>query len=159
MAGRREQLAREVRARLRQQTPLEWTPTPAWFIGGEVDILLPTDGVDLATITKAVYVAAIKEAVAARELRKDHLEPEQQEASWRRFVAWREGDHGPHIDAAKQPVAPQQPVSSAVETYGHEGGTNRRSTLETLTEMDDRHDDERQRLLRVAQAAPVRYFT
>jgi hypothetical protein len=156
MAGRREQLAREVRARLQQQKTLEWTPTPAWFIGGEVNIVLPDDGVDLAPITKAVYVAAIKEAVAARELTKDYLEPEVQEASWARFVAWREGDHGPHIDAAKQPAAAPQPATPAVETYVQEGGTQRRSDPTTWQEPD--RETEQQRLTRIANSVPVRYF-
>jgi hypothetical protein len=156
MAGRREQLAREVRARLQQQKALEWTPTPAWFIGGQADIVLPDDGVDLAPITRAVYVAAIKEAVAARELTKDYLEPEVQERSWARFVAWREGNHGPHMDAAKRPAPPPQPTVPATETYGHEGATDRRSSRETWQEPD--RETEQQRLTRIANNVETRWF-
>jgi len=147
---------REIRAQAVQE--LTWVAWPAWFIGGEVDCLLPVEDIDLSTITQAVYLEAIEEAVAAGELRKDSLEAAWQERSWARFVAWREGDHGPHIDAAKQPVAPQQPAATTVETYGHEGGTNRRSSPET-PEVEDRWEQERLRLLAIANASPIRYFT
>jgi hypothetical protein len=146
------------RLRALATAPPLWVPTPAWFIGGGVDILLPDDGVDLAPITKAVYVAAIKEAVAARELTKEYLEAEQQERSWARFVAWREGDHGPHIDAPKQPTPPQSIGSTLVESYGSEGGPRQRRDLEA-ERADDERELERQRLLRIANEAGVRWFT
>jgi hypothetical protein len=102
MAGRREQLAREVRARLQQHRELEWVVSPAWALGGTAIVTPAGDGprcddtAALATVTQAEYLAALSAAVAAGELTREHLEPEQQEASWRRFVAYREGDHGPH---------------------------------------------------------------
>jgi hypothetical protein len=136
---------REIRAQAVQE--LTWTPTPAWFIGGQVDILLPVEGVDLTA------------AVEDRELGRDYLEADRVALSWARFTAWREGDHGPHIDAVKQPAAPPQPTAPATEHYSHEGGTNRRSSPETWTQMEDRHDEERQRLLKIANEAGPRWFT
>jgi hypothetical protein len=156
---RTKKTRRELEAvRVRAVAPLTWTPTPAWFIGGDVDILLPVEDVDLTVITKAEYLAALTAAVEDRELGRDYLEADRAALSWARVVAWREGDHGPHIDAAKQPVAKQQPTAPTGERYGNEGGVNRRASLET-PEPDDPYEAERQRFLRIAQAAPVKYFT
>jgi hypothetical protein len=133
---------------------LTWVPTPAWFIGGQVDILLPVEDVDLTSITKAVYVAAVEEAVEAGELRKESLEPEWQERSWARFIAWSKGDHGPHVQQQQAPPRPS--VEPAVETYPSDRGP--RQPRET-TAVEDRWDEERRRLIEIANRAPVRYFT
>src|SRR6266851_2181788 len=139
---------REIRAAAVQE--LTWTPTPAWFIGGEVDILLPVEDVDLSTITQAVYLEAIEEAVGARELPRDYLETDRVALSWARFVAWHEGDHGPHIDAAKQPAPlPQTPAAPAVEDRLYESGPRQHRDLEAerrLSTLDDEHQAEQQRL-------------
>ena len=73
MAGRREQLAREVRARLRQNVELEWCPLPGWAFGSEVDILLPIgprgDDIRLAAKNKDEHAknkALIEERKKAR---------------------------------------------------------------------------------------------
>jgi len=120
MPGRRQQLAREVRARLQQHRELEWVLSPAWALGGTAIVTPAGDGprcddtAALATVTQAEYLAALAAAVQAGDLSTDYLEAAQQEASWQRFVAYREGDHGPHrchcspACLAKHPKAPQR---------------------------------------------------
>jgi hypothetical protein len=149
---------REIRAQAVQE--LTWTPTPAWFIGGEVDILLPVEDVDLTSITKAEYLAALTAAVEDRELGRDYLEADRVALSWARFVAWREGDHGPHIDAAKQPApSSPQPTVPAAEDGLYESGPRQRRDLEAERARDDEREFERQRLLRIANEAGPRWFT
>lgn len=171
MPGRRQQLAREVRARLQQHRELEWVAQPAWALGEAIvtpvgDGPRGDDTAAMATVTKAEYLAALIKAVEAGEITKDFLGPEQQEASWQRFEAYRAGDHGPHLChcsaacIAKLPAPlPQTSVEPAGEVFVHEGGVNRRADLETQITPNDRDEAERLRLLRIAQAAPVQFFT
>ena len=148
------------RLRAQAAAPLEFVAWPAWFIGGEVDLLLPVEDIDLSTITQAIYREAIEEAVEAGELRKDSLEAAWQERSWARFIAWREGDHGPHIDAAKH-HAPTPPPSTvpAAEVYSNEPGVHYRERgLEPRREVEDRYQAEQDRLLRIANSVEPRWF-
>jgi hypothetical protein len=160
-------------ARLRSRTELEWVPTPAWVLGGDAEILTPAGdgprGDDTAAMTKVIrgdYVTALKVAVATGELRADYLEPETQARSWARFVAYREGDHGPHPCScssaciAKLPKAPPRPSAGpAVEAWPQDTGPRQRRDLEAERSRDDEREAERQRLLKIANEAGIRYFT
>jgi hypothetical protein len=103
MSGRRQQLAREVRARLQQNVELEWCPLPGWAFGSDVDILLPIgprgDDIRLAAkTTRAEYLAAIQvsvEATGGDQIDRRYLDPVMAEKSWQRFLLYRDqGDHG-----------------------------------------------------------------
>jgi hypothetical protein len=98
--------------------------------------------------------------VEDRELGRDYLEADRVALSWARFVAWRDGDHGPHIDAAKQTALPPPPSTvPAVEDGLYEGGPRQRRDLEAERSRDDEREFERQRLLKIANEAGIRYFT
>jgi hypothetical protein len=152
MSGRRQQLAREVRARLQQHRELEWAPLPAWFLGGDADIVAPinqqggNDTAAMATVTKADYLAALKAAVEARDVGPHHLEPEIAERSWERFLAYRDQrDHGPHCecpdDARRYPRPAPTPRPSAgpvVRAWSSEGGPRQTRDLESERAHDER---------------------
>lgn len=160
---------REVRAQA-TAPPLEWCPMPAWALGSDVDILVPVgqDGDDIhlaANTTRAEYVAALKAAVEAHELRSEYLQPEWQARSWSRFVAYRDGDHGPHpcwcspACLAKHPKdPPRAPSAPAVEHYRSEGGPRQPRDLEAERSRDDERELERLRLLKIANNAGPRWF-
>jgi len=140
-------------ARAEDRRPITWIPTPAWAIGGDVDILTPDRGTDLSTITRPQYLAALERA---------GFQPEQHERSWARFVAYREGDHGLGCTCtpaciAKRPLPPApRPTTLLIELdeYGLPRHPGDRATPET-----DRYEQEKHRLLAIARAAGDRWFT
>jgi hypothetical protein len=170
---------REIRA-AKATGPLEWLELPGWVLGAGSPSILATvgphgDDITLAAdVSREEYLTAVAAGVEADDLGRQYRDPDQAEASWLRFQLYRDHDvHGAgercwragtcHVETHRllppsDPPSPQ-PTVPATEHYGHEGGTNRRSSPETWTQMEDRHDEERQRLLRIANAAPIRYFT
>jgi hypothetical protein len=126
-----------------------------------VDIVSPIgdgprgdDVAAMAQVTRAEYAAAAQEAGI-----------NDCDASWARFQAYRDGDHGPYdcwcspACLAKHPQAPPRaPAAPAAEHYRSEGGPRQPRHLEAERARDDEHELERQRLLRIANEAGPRWF-
>jgi hypothetical protein len=147
--------------------------TPAWVLGSDIDILMPVgegprgdDVAAMATVTRAEYLQALEQAVEVSDLRADYLEPEWQERSWARFVAFREGEHAVGCECcdacrAKRPAPappPLSPTVPAAEDRLYESGPRQRRSLATEHETESPYQAEQRRLRQIAAEAPIRYF-
>jgi len=162
VAGRREQLAREVRARLRQQAELKWMVTPDWASPGEITILMASgaDRAALLAVTKAVYLAALAAHAPAV------IKAGQGGASWASFQ---------DCLHERGPFAPGEAEKRAAEWQRQQAAkkASRTPLLEGLLDPDasdldsrstptspeaDRHLAEQQRLNRIANSVETRWF-
>ncbi len=160
MAGRREQLAREVRARLRQQAELTWAVVPYWACeAGLAYLWVYHQPEQVAAVTRGAYLAALKEhlpealadgGAAAWALFQDRVHergefaPEaikERVARWQREQAAKKAGRTPLLDGLLDPDANDLDYRSA----------------QTSPEAN-RHLAEQQRLNRIANSVETRYF-